>query len=309
MSGTSWVKFYPSDWLAGTRGLSAIETGIYITLIMMMYERGEPVADDRKRLARLCGTSSSVFSKAVDALIEDGKIIAVDSGLWNLRVEKEQKNREQLSDLQSKNARARWEKDKEKQRTEDAVAMPSQCLPDTRYQIPESKNRGSPDGEPMSTSVDLLGEQPTPKNVKRETIREILTAVLDGERADALIAHRKKIRSALTEYSAGLLVKKLKKYHDPNSAADEMIVRGWKGFEPEWMENRNGHKPDFPNGHATGVLEGARRASLLAEEVDRRRAEQMGGGGGGSDGSEAGARRGDDVDAPRIIEGFGRRAE
>ena len=35
-----WFKFYPSDWLGGTRGLTAEETGVYITMIAMMYEAG-----------------------------------------------------------------------------------------------------------------------------------------------------------------------------------------------------------------------------------------------------------------------------
>lgn len=33
------IALYPSDWLAGTRGLTPAETGIYITLVCMMYER------------------------------------------------------------------------------------------------------------------------------------------------------------------------------------------------------------------------------------------------------------------------------
>ena len=38
MSESPWIKFYPSDWLAGTRGMSATEAGVYINLIAMMYE-------------------------------------------------------------------------------------------------------------------------------------------------------------------------------------------------------------------------------------------------------------------------------
>ncbi len=50
------VAFYPSDWLAGTRGLSDAETGVYITLIARMYEMAGPIERDDNRLARLCGS-------------------------------------------------------------------------------------------------------------------------------------------------------------------------------------------------------------------------------------------------------------
>ena len=89
MSGPPWVRFFPSDWLAGTRGLSAIESGVYITLVALMYERGGPLTENRGRLARVCGTSNKRFEMALSALIGHGKIIETDLGLWNDRVEKE----------------------------------------------------------------------------------------------------------------------------------------------------------------------------------------------------------------------------
>jgi len=81
MSKMPWVQFYPSDWLAGTRGMTASETGIYITLIATMYERCEPLTEDVGRLSRLCGASPSAFKNALNLLIEDGKIERVDGVL------------------------------------------------------------------------------------------------------------------------------------------------------------------------------------------------------------------------------------
>ena len=56
------VPFYPSDWLAGTRGLSDSETGVYITLIARMYEMAGPIERDDDRLSRLCGSKSKASS-------------------------------------------------------------------------------------------------------------------------------------------------------------------------------------------------------------------------------------------------------
>lgn len=39
MSGDPWVKFWPSDWLAGTSGLTAAERGVYITILALIYEQ------------------------------------------------------------------------------------------------------------------------------------------------------------------------------------------------------------------------------------------------------------------------------
>lgn len=136
-----WIRFFPSDWLAGTRGLSASETGIYITLIASMYERGEPVPEDHKRLARLCGASNSTFQSALETLVVAGKLLRVDGGLWNERVGKERVYLSEKSQVGLQAATARWAKTQQNQRPPDANAMHPQsvgnAIPDARYQIPE----------------------------------------------------------------------------------------------------------------------------------------------------------------------------
>lgn len=104
-----YVRFYASDWLAGTRGMSAIEVGIYITLLMMMYERCEPIPADNERLARYCGSTRMAFEKVVSSLVKDGKITVVDDGYWNERVEKEFNFREKSKEKKIEAARKRWE--------------------------------------------------------------------------------------------------------------------------------------------------------------------------------------------------------
>lgn len=131
MSSLPWVRFFPSDWLAGTRGMSAAETGIYITLIATMYERGEPIPEDRARLSRLCGASASAFGKALDALIDDGKIQRCEGGLWNERVSRESKLCSEKSEVAARNANARWSKNTNKNNgSVDATALPTQCTED-----------------------------------------------------------------------------------------------------------------------------------------------------------------------------------
>jgi len=128
MSDLPWVRFFPSDWLGGTRAMSAAETGVYITLIATMYERKEPIAEDHARLARLCGATKSTFSKTLDLLVDEGKIVRVDAGLWNKKVEKECAFRAEKVEASRTAANTRWSKKYNKNNSgKDAGAMRKQC--------------------------------------------------------------------------------------------------------------------------------------------------------------------------------------
>lgn len=127
MSGMPWVRFFPSDWLGGTRSMSAAETGIYITLVATMYEKGEPIPEDHARLARLCGASNSTFKTCLLALIDDGKIVRTDNGLWNERVQKETVYRLEKSEVGSRAAKTKWDRKRNEINDDSyAPAMPSQ---------------------------------------------------------------------------------------------------------------------------------------------------------------------------------------
>lgn len=110
------IALYPSDWLAGTRGLTPAETGVYITLVCMMYERQEPLPFDHARLARMCNCPAGTFKKILAVLLDEGKIIETPQGLWQTRVEKElaaaKDAIEDASERGRKAVQARWQKAK-----------------------------------------------------------------------------------------------------------------------------------------------------------------------------------------------------
>lgn len=147
-----WMKFYASDWLAGTRGLSLQETGLYITLIAMMYEKGAPIDMPDARLSRLCGSTPAAFKKALEGLLDAGKLERSEKGIWNKRVAKEIQKREKKSSSSRESANERWEKTKQKQRSLDANASEAQCerdasrsqIPDTRSNAREATNKFEP---------------------------------------------------------------------------------------------------------------------------------------------------------------------
>jgi len=151
-----YVRFFASDWLGGTRGMKAAEVGIYITLIAMMYERCEPLPEDHKKLSRQCGCGSAAFAKALEMLVDDGKVTRLDEGLWNNRVEKEFKWREKNSQQSSDAANERWKKsnknkgdDMQAQSERNADGMPK---PEARSQKPESIVT-TPPASPLPSSL------------------------------------------------------------------------------------------------------------------------------------------------------------
>lgn len=70
-------------------------------------------------------------------------------------------------------------------------------------------------------------------------IVDALMAVLDEEHAHAVVDHRRAIKRPMTLHAARLLAKQFARCEDPNEAADEMILRGWQAFKPEWIRDRN----------------------------------------------------------------------
>ena len=162
MSDLPWVRFFPSDWLAGTRGMTATETGIYITLIASMYERGEPLPEDMGRLARLCGASIAVFKATLIMLVDEGKIIRVEGGLWNNRVGRESDLRDEKSEVARQNAKSRWSrsnrKTQQKQSQENADALRTQCQNDA-IQKPETRYQSIGSSEPIKKDSTSRSEQ------------------------------------------------------------------------------------------------------------------------------------------------------
>lgn len=140
MTKMPWIRFFPSDWLAGTRGMSAVETGVYITLIATMYERGEPIPEDHARLARLCGASNSSFAKAIETLVVEGKIVRVEGGLWNDRVEKEQVYLSEKSEVARRAGKISAEKRKQNQ-GEDATDVQPAFNERSTNQKPEARSQ------------------------------------------------------------------------------------------------------------------------------------------------------------------------
>lgn len=161
------VAFYPSDWLAGTRGLSAEETGVYITLIARIYEMAGPIERDDNRLARLCGSRSKrAFVTALEHLISEGKIIEVDGFITNERAEKEIKNTTEKSAKARDAAQSRWDKKSNKNKGSTNAGASPEHRPSICQSEPE------PDISKTTNVVlcDLPPSHPSPANDLSEAV-------------------------------------------------------------------------------------------------------------------------------------------
>lgn len=78
--GRPWYRRYPSDFIHGTMELSVSEKGAYSVCLDLMYDRGGPIPDDPRWLARMCGCSMQLWKKIRAKLVEIGKLNLTDDG-------------------------------------------------------------------------------------------------------------------------------------------------------------------------------------------------------------------------------------
>lgn len=91
MSGYSRFDCYPSDFLNGLIGMTADEIAAYVVIIMLQYDRGDPVKyEGREReLSVRAGMPRGRLSKAVAGLLDSGKLELAQGCLHNRRAAKE----------------------------------------------------------------------------------------------------------------------------------------------------------------------------------------------------------------------------
>ncbi|WP_375618933.1 MULTISPECIES: DUF1376 domain-containing protein [unclassified Bartonella] len=131
-----WTRLFSSQWIVDVSGMSIVEKGLYMTLVLYMYEERRPIIEDAAKLARWAGCSVRVLKNTLDILLRDEKIIRLEDGrLWSLKVEEElnncNENLDKASEKASKAAKARWDKNKDKS-NDDARAMHEQCTSNAR---------------------------------------------------------------------------------------------------------------------------------------------------------------------------------
>jgi len=143
-----WFKLYSSDFLAGVATLTAAERGVYITILAAIYDNGGPIPDNRRRLARLCNTSNSVLAKALDELVDCGKLQIVGGYITNKRAETEIRNQVLLRNKSKLGGEIR------QQKQPSASETPQPKSSHIRSQKPEARKEKDPTGSKKKSGSD-----------------------------------------------------------------------------------------------------------------------------------------------------------
>lgn len=209
-----WMPLYIGDYLADTRRLSLAEHGAYMLLIMEYWRNGSLPNDDVK-ISRILGISHKEWLTMRDNISE-----FFHDGWQHKRIDEELQKHTVISERRSIAASKRWTSKPDA----NAMQMHSKSMSDAYAK----RMRSQPQPQ-LDTNVS---------NNKREpSSLEILCEVLSETTASDLLTHRQAKKSKLTPRAAKELVKAFKAYGDPEAAAAEMMLRGWIGFKPDWMEN------------------------------------------------------------------------
>ncbi|WP_407965901.1 DUF1376 domain-containing protein [Bartonella sp. C271] len=142
-----WTRLFSSQWIVDVSGMSIVEKGLYMTLVLYMCEERRPIVEDAPKLARWAGCSVRVLKNTLDILLRDEKIIRLEDGrLWSLKVEEElnncNENLDKASEKASKAAKARWDKNRDKSNN-DARAMREQCTSNAYAMLNDAINNNN----------------------------------------------------------------------------------------------------------------------------------------------------------------------
>lgn len=102
----------------------------------------------------------------------------------------------------------------------------------------------------LNPSTLTLNPQMGKRARERADIISSLQSVLPEEMIEPVVDHRKRIKHPLSPHSAKLLASALSKAPNAVEAANEMILRGWRSWEPEWSKLTHPQGTDPPSGES-----------------------------------------------------------
>ena len=221
-----WVKFYPSDWLAGTSGLTAAERGVYVTIVMLIYENEGPITVDEGRLARRCGTTKAAFKKLFQGLCDEEKLTFEGGKISNKRAEKELCNRAIRSQKAKSSADQRWNgqrgKSEQNQDPDNANALKKSCARDAN-QKPEARE--------VDTNVSpSKGVRQKPPRFQEFWDQYPHRGGAKKGRGKAEEKYARIVRSGISEQS---IIAGAVRY-----AMDRQVVQGYARDPTTWLNNR-----------------------------------------------------------------------
>lgn len=108
-----WMPFYPADFRMDTLDLNASETGVYVVMLMLSWQRRGPLSGDMNILKRMLQTCIADFHghsfNAIVPKLLNRYFYQDENGDWRQkRIEKELEKADAVSRKQSQNVSKRW---------------------------------------------------------------------------------------------------------------------------------------------------------------------------------------------------------
>jgi uncharacterized protein YdaU (DUF1376 family) len=219
------------DYYKKTGRLSMLEHGAYTLLIDACY--------DRERFPTLEEALDWTWART-DAEIEAVKFVLskffeLNDGIYTQsRIADELMNYHALSEINSRIAKEREEKRRNRKRTEHEA-----CTTGSRsdHEAPPNQEPRTKNQEPL-TSINNVGESDKPTRFMFN--KELLNLGCDKDLVVEYMEHRKKKGGSNGKIAFdGLIREQQKSGLDLGSVLRICIERGWRGFEASWLNNQN----------------------------------------------------------------------
>lgn len=191
MSDRPWYPHYSADFVHGVVGLGAAEIGTYIVILDLIYDRGQPIINDPKRIGAILGEGPRKTRALIGRLIAAGKLIEVDGRLENNRARKERENiaktSRKTSEIVAKNSRNRCHIEENQLLSDAGSIMLSRARATTITTTKEKKGDGKDrSGEKSGEQSDYSDQEIAGLQLEFDTIDvpseiETLEAWADGK--------------------------------------------------------------------------------------------------------------------------------
>lgn len=138
MAAIPFMPLYVADYLADAAHLSTTEHGAYLLLIMTYWQRGEPLPDDDKKLARICRVGPREWARMKPTISE---FFEIADGDWlHSRVQRELQN---VRDKSLKKRKAGLARAKQMHSTRSAPAQLTDTDADTEVALAKANDAGA----------------------------------------------------------------------------------------------------------------------------------------------------------------------
>lgn len=154
MAESPFINWYTSDFLTGVADLTVEQIGVYAVVLTMIADKGAPIDDEPRTIARRCGTTTRACNRVLEQLAEAGKIRRKNGVIGNKRMLQEVGKRDKKSTQAKAAADEKWRR----WRDENKPQLPFGENPETASSEPtEPQNSAKP-----SDADAQMAENPDP---------------------------------------------------------------------------------------------------------------------------------------------------